>query len=94
MTLPFTIDPTPTPRKVVVRIHADPDTNLSGFVRMYHRLTQAELADRLRCHPETVRAIERGLTAVSPKMARRLLKLLPRNARLDFLGIPHRGRPR
>lgn len=93
MTLPFTIDaPARVPRPVTVTINADPARNLSAFVRLYLRLTQEELAARAGCSFETIQNIERGVTPVSRKMAQRLLGLVPRRARLDWMGIPHRYR--
>lgn len=93
MNLVFEMDaPPPPPRPVVVRIHADPDRNMSAFIRLYLRLTQEELAARARCSLETIQNIEQGVTPVSRKMARRLLGLVPRRARLDWLGIPNRYR--
>lgn len=92
MTLPFTMDaPARRPRKVTVTINADPDRNLSAIVRLTYKLTQQELADRLGCHLDTVQKIEAG-GKPSKQMGRKLLKLLPRKERLDFLGIPHRCR--
>ena len=93
MSLPFEMDPPVTERPTIIQIHADPDTNLSGFVRLHLTLTQEELADRAGCSFETIQNIERGVTPVSRKMARRLLGLLPRGVRLTWLGLPYRGRP-
>lgn len=92
MNLPFTMDAPPPERKVVVQIHADPESNLSGFVRLHLKLTQEELAARAGCSFQTIQNIERGVTPVSRKMARRLLGLLPRAVRLTWLGLPYRGR--
>ena len=93
MSLPFEMDAPPAPRRVVIRIYTDPAANVCGYVRMYLRLTTRELADRIGCSVATLQDIEAGRLAVSRRMGRRLLGLLPRSARLDWLGIPHRGKP-